>query len=247
MARFALLPLAWATVAMLGLSACTVAPGAAMPGGATPPAGGGIPGQGGLLGSLPAAGSAGATVGAGATAGGALGTGGLGGGLGATAGAQAGGVIATAPDGSTLTRDNALALVEATDFVFVKLGKGAQLAGKQEQAIQALATAWPTMDLATRQKLGNARAQVGLAMGNWEALGGDNQLAFARDVLTISVGQQASTQLLAQFSAGGQAAASGGGGGDPWAQEAAEKCRNGSYEDQLFYCHGVISPGAPTQ
>lgn len=226
MPRFVPVPLAWATAALLALTACTAAPGTAP--GALPTGNGSIPGQGGLLGGL----------GGTATAGGALG-----GGATAVASGQA---IATAPDGSQLTRDNALALIEATDFVLGKLGQPSQLMGKQEQAIQALVAAWPTMDAGTRQKLVGARAQVALAMQNWEAIGGEAQLAFARDVLNISVGQQASNQLLAQFGGGGQAQAAGGGGGDSWAQEAAEKCKNGSYEDQLFYCHGVISPGAPS-
>lgn len=233
MTRIAHAPLALALLASLAGGCTAAAPG-------TPPPGlnaGTLPGT---MGNVPLpAGAQGATAPA---------AGGLGG-LRAPGGAEAGAALATGPDGLSLTRDNALALVEATDFVFTKLGKSSGLAGKQEEAIQALVRAWPTLSAQERQGLTQARATYTQATQNWEALGPEGQLEFAQAVLGVSVGQAAANQLLAPFTGqgGGQTnAGNGGGGGDPWAQEAADKCKNGSYEDQLFYCHGVISPGAPS-
>lgn len=215
------------------LSGCTAAPA-----GSAPPNlnAGTLPGT---MGNVPLPGAA--------AAGGAAAGGGALGGTRAPGGAETGAALATGPDGLVLTRDNALAMVEATDFVFGKLGKSSGLAGKQEEAVQALVRAWPSLSSAERQGVSQARSSFTQAAQNWEALGPEGQVEFAQAVLTVSVGPQATNQLLAPFTGQGGAATGGGeGGGDSWAQEAADKCKNGSYEDQLFYCHGVISPGAPS-
>lgn len=209
------------------LAGCTA--GATATAGAPVP----VPASGGLFGNqgaaaVPAAGttaSAGAPIAGGATAAGTT-------------------TLATGAAG-TLTRDGADAFVDAFQFSLAQAGKPKTFtAAEREQLIQTLAAGYAKATPQVQASLANARATWTQAQANWAAATPQEQAAFVDGVLAIGVGEQGAAQLTGRAAATGTGTGGGeaSGGGDSWSQEAKEKCENGSYEDKMFYCHGVITP-----
>jgi len=96
-----------------------------------------------------------------------------------------------------LTRDNALALYEATAFCLEQVGQPQLLQGTSaEQAIQGYANAFPGADADTQAALASARQQWRETRQNWDALPIQQKRAFALDVLTLSFGDHTARQLL---------------------------------------------------
>lgn len=103
-----------------------------------------------------------------------------------------------------LTRDNALALYEATAFCLEQVGQPQLLEGvSADQAIQGYAQAFPAADADTQAALGSARQQWQQTRQGWDAMSLADKRAFALDVLTLSFGDQAARQMLGIGSGGG--------------------------------------------
>ena len=96
-----------------------------------------------------------------------------------------------------LTRDNALALYEATAFCLEQVGQPQLLQNvSAEQAIQGYARAFPGADAETQVALGSARQQWQHTRQHWDTLPLEQKRGFALDVLTLSFGDQTARQLL---------------------------------------------------
>ena len=127
---------------------------------------------------------------------------------------QADNVIARGQFGE-FTRDNALALYEATVFCLQQVGQPQMLANvSPEQAIAAYAQAYPIADAETQVALTHARQSWQQTRQQWQYLSMDQKRAFALDVLTLSFGDQTARQLLG-MPAGGTGGDSSGTAGLP--------------------------------
>lgn len=158
-------------------------------------------------------------------------------------GPQASGTVLASANGYTLTRDNAEAFVDAFQFVLGEIGRPKTFsASEREQLIQGLAESYARQGLDAQAGVARARETWTSTRANWDAASTAEHQAFVDGVLVIAVGEQGAAQLTGR--GGGSTGSSGG--GDSWAAEAKEKCENGSYEDKMFYCHGVITPSAPS-
>lgn len=198
------------------------------------PGGAGTGGPGAPSGATPGSGPAAGTP-AGASAAGTP--------AGTPVGPQASGTVLASANGYTLTRDNAEAFVDAFQFVLGEIGRPKTFsASEREQLIQGLAESYARQGLDAQAGVARARETWTSTRANWDAASTAERQAFVDGVLVIAVGEQGAAQLTGR--GGGSTASSGG--GDSWAAEAKEKCENGSYEDKMFYCHGVITPSAPS-
>lgn len=121
---------------------------------------------------------------------------------------------------------------------------GGGLFGNQGAAVGAGVQTGATTATGTSTGV-TANAGATLATGAGGTRTRDAADAYVDGVLAIGLGDQAAANLTGRQTAsasGSGSAKVSSGGGDPWAAEAKEKCGNGSYEDKMFYCHGVITP-----
>lgn len=148
-------------------------------------------------------------------------------------------VIASA-NGLSFTRDDAEAFLDAFQFSLEQVGRPKTFtAAEREELIKGLAQNFAKQPAAAQQELVKARATWTATKAAWATTAQAEQRAFVKGVLGIAVGEPAAAQLTGEAGAGGGGEATGG---DPWAAEAKDKCENGSFEDQMFYCHGVQTP-----
>lgn len=173
-----------------GAQALPPSPSAPQPGGKliqTPPAQGGP--------SAPGGGVAGAPT---APGGGALGAG-------APAPQSSSPVLATGAY-AQLTRDDALAFIEALEFVLAQMGYAYTFTdADRAEALRALAQNYPTLDQTDQVVLSQARAIWERVRANWHAATAAEQQEFAVGVLVLAFGEQ----NVAQWAGSGR----GGGGG----------------------------------
>ncbi len=159
----------------------------------------------------------------------------------ASSGAMGGGTVLASANGHSLTRDNAEAFVDALQFALGEIGRPKTFSqSEREQLIQGLAQNFATQPAEAQREVVKARETWTATRANWPTTSAADRQAFVDGVLAIAVGEQSAAQLTGR---GGKPA---GSGGDSWSAEAKEKCENGSYEDKMFYCYGVVTPPAPS-
>lgn len=159
---------------------------------------------------------------------------------GATATATASTAVLATANGLSLTRDDAEAFIDAFQFSLEQIGRPKTFtAAEREELIKGLAQNFPKQPAAAQQAVVKARATWTATKAAWATTDPLEQQSFVDGVLAIAVGEDGAAQLTGR---GGTGAA---GGGDAWADEAKDKCENGNFDDQMFYCHGVITPSVP--
>jgi len=103
-----------------------------------------------------------------------------------------------------LTRDNAVAFIEALEFVLAQLGRPDALAGHpREQLIAQVAQTFPRGSAEDQYAIANARELWSETQSRWDLMPQEEKLAFARDVLVLAWGEQAVAGSAGQGGAGG--------------------------------------------
>lgn len=99
--------------------------------------------------------------------------------------------------GGVLTEDAVAAYLEALEFVLGQLGQPTRFdQATRATFMQRLAQGFPMLPADTQQALAGARALWSQYRSAWNAIGANDQRAFAYDVLALAYGDEAASRAL---------------------------------------------------
>lgn len=105
---------------------------------------------------------------------------------------------------AVLTQDNALAFIEALEFVLAQLGYPYRFSESERvEAVRAIADAFPQGEQFDQLVLADARTIWERVQANWHAAGAAEQREFALGVLILAFGEETVRQWVGPVGAGG--------------------------------------------
>lgn len=121
----------------------------------------------------------------------------------------AGPVIATGAYGS-LTQDNAMAFIDALEFVLAQIGYAYTFTdAERAEALRSIATSYPSMAQMDQVVLSQARDIWQRVQENWPSASQSEQREFALGVLILAFGEQTVSAWVGQSGGGGQSLGGG--------------------------------------
>ncbi len=116
---------------------------------------------------------------------------------------------------ATLTMDNALAFIEALEFVLAQIGYTYRFNDSERaELLQAVALNFPTAEAMDQLVLADARRIWEGVQANWPAASEEDKREFALGVLILAFGEETVAAWVGQAGGGGPGGG-GGGGGQP--------------------------------
>jgi len=149
---------------------------------------------------------------------------------------RATGAVAAAPSEvlatgayATLTRDNALAFIEALEFVLGEIGYAYSFTdAERSQMLEAIAASFPAADQVDQVVMAQSREIWKRVRVNWPAASQAEQREFALGVLIIAFGEETVRSWVGRDGGGGQALGQGG------ACTSFEDCTSGLVDEQTW-------------
>ena len=125
-----------------------------------------------------------------------------------------GATIVARGSAAELSRDDALAFLEALEFVLEQLGYAYRFSeAERSEALTTFARTFPTMDAADQVVLAHARTSWERVRANWHRSDEREQHEFALGVLVLAFGEETVASWVGPQGSGGQGQALGHGSG----------------------------------
>jgi len=130
---------------------------------------------------------------------------------------------------ATLTRDNALAFIEAFEFILGEIGYAYSFTdAERSQMLGAIAESYPAADQMDQLVMAQSREIWKRVRINWHAASEAEQREFALGVLIIALGEEAVRSWVGRDGGGGQALGEGG------ACTSFEDCTSSFVDEQTW-------------